>query len=279
MIDSFTPHEIEWTPELVARFWDYQSRTAAASEDYFSRQVGRGIAALVQRLAPPPRRLLDYGCGPGYLIEHLLAAGYTVAGCDYSGESLRRVDAQFRGRAGWQGCARLESGTLPYSDGSFDLVVSVETLEHLLAPQVDPLLAEWQRILDPKAGELFVTVPNAEDLARSTICCPTCGSLFHRYQHIRSFDRSRLAALFEGRGGVTRLCTATDFARFQRPLFAGRRPSAVVRSLHWAALRGLDRLGWRGQHPGGRLVRTLCSDGPHLFWFGSPGRCASGRSG
>jgi SAM-dependent methyltransferase len=81
-------------------------------------------------LLPPAegRRVLDIGCGPGYLCQALRDRGYEVTGIE---------------RAGWgppEGAngftlveADLETG-LPPLDGRFDAIVCADVLEHLRDP-------------------------------------------------------------------------------------------------------------------------------------------------
>jgi 2-polyprenyl-6-hydroxyphenyl methylase/3-demethylubiquinone-9 3-methyltransferase len=95
------------------------------------------------------RRVLDVGCGAGFLTNFLAAAGCVVSGLDQSADSLdvaRRHDAtgSVEYRVG-------DAFALPYADGSFDCVCMMDFLEH-----VDPpwkAVAEAARVL--RAGGLF----------------------------------------------------------------------------------------------------------------------------
>lgn len=51
---------------------------------------------------------------------------------------------------------------LPFPDGTFDLIICTEVLEHLLWPQ--QLLKEAHRVLTPK-GKIIVSVPNITSLS------------------------------------------------------------------------------------------------------------------
>ena len=86
-------------------------------------------------------------------------AGARVTGCDFSftalhiaREKLAPQDARSLG-AVVQGDAQ----NLPFSDNSFDLVVSCETIEHL--PPVQNAVCEMHRVTRP-GGKLFLTTPN-----------------------------------------------------------------------------------------------------------------------
>ena len=269
-------HRLAWDAAHVARFWDFASSSPAFARDYFSRQVGVGLATFIRRLAPRASTVLDFGCGPGYLAEQLVRVGMRCGGCDSSPASVAAANARLGGAGAWQGALAIGALPLPYADGAFDLVVACETLEHLLPGDIDGLLAEWRRILAPGRGRLLVTTPNGEDLALAEVGCPGCGAVFHRFQHLRSFDGDALAALLEAHGFVTELCGATDFMRFQPPAGYGRGIAAVARRMR-QALRALargtcgliDALPMCRKVPGGRWLRAQLGDGPHLFWLGT----------
>jgi SAM-dependent methyltransferase len=106
----------------------------------------------LKTVAPRARgRLLDVGCGDkpyeawfrdyvsSYIgIEHAAAFAATAAG------QRSRADVVYGG------------GTLPFRDGAFDTVLSVQVLEH--TPRPAPLVAEMARVLAPD-GLLILTAP------------------------------------------------------------------------------------------------------------------------
>jgi 2-polyprenyl-6-hydroxyphenyl methylase/3-demethylubiquinone-9 3-methyltransferase len=94
-------------------------------------------------------RVLDVGCGAGFLANHLAAEGFDVTGIDASTESLavaRRHDATGRAR---YDCG--DACALPYPDASFDAVCAMDFLEHVEEPR--RVVAEAARVLAP--GGLF----------------------------------------------------------------------------------------------------------------------------
>jgi len=108
---------------------------------------------VVARVAsgPPHQRILDAGCGNGWLAS-LYAAGHTVVGIDLADANLARIRAL--------GILALKynlDAPLPFADGTFDTVVCSEILEHIFSP--DLLLREILRVLKP-GGRVILTVPN-----------------------------------------------------------------------------------------------------------------------
>ena len=70
---------------------------------------------------------LDVGCATGYLVEVLHERGIDAQGCDLSPYA---IDHAAPGAVGHVRVANLFAG-LPWPDGAFDLVTSLEILEHL----------------------------------------------------------------------------------------------------------------------------------------------------
>jgi SAM-dependent methyltransferase len=78
-----------------------------------------------------PERVLDLGCGPGFLIQLLHELGVEVQGIDYAESSLDLAPPAMKERI------RIGSITEPHVEPrSFDLVVCREVLEHMTVLQV-----------------------------------------------------------------------------------------------------------------------------------------------
>ncbi len=104
-------------------------------------------------LAGRPGRLLDIGCGPGFLPNLLAAQGHRAIGVDMSRGSLKVALSQSRntdvtGRADYQAA---DAYRLPFRDAAFDAVTALDFLEHVTAPE--RVIAEAARVLRP--GGLF----------------------------------------------------------------------------------------------------------------------------
>jgi SAM-dependent methyltransferase len=100
----------------------------------------------------PGRRVLDLGCRDGALTR-AYASGNDVVGVDADREAL--AEAEGLGiETRW---ADLDE-PLPFEDGSFEVVVAGELLEHLRDPRA--LVDEVRRVLRP-GGTFVGSVPNA----------------------------------------------------------------------------------------------------------------------
>jgi SAM-dependent methyltransferase len=123
------------------------------SEDEHWWFVGRRAVlwSLTRRAGLPARpRILDAGCGTGRNLQEFGALG-DAQGVDPSPEAI-----EFCRRRGLQAVteARLES--LPFADGSFDLILATDVLEHI--EHDADALTELRRVSAP-GGRLLITVP------------------------------------------------------------------------------------------------------------------------
>lgn len=100
--------------------------------------------------------VLDLGCNTGYGTVQLADVARRVVGVDVA---ERAIDAA-RQRSGADRVEfRVVDGSaLPFTDDSFDVVISFQVLEHIADPK--PFLLEIIRILRPE-GVILFTTPNA----------------------------------------------------------------------------------------------------------------------
>ena len=99
----------------------------------------------------PPQRILDVGCGPGWLAEALTALGHTVTGVDVAAHDgiESRMYRFVR--------ADLEAGVPADVGDGFDLAIAADIIEHVRDPQ--RLLADIATHIRP-TGTLIASVPN-----------------------------------------------------------------------------------------------------------------------
>jgi ubiquinone/menaquinone biosynthesis C-methylase UbiE len=111
----------------------------------------RLVERLVQRLElPKDARLLDLGCGTGLTLMTLRGFGLAI-GLDCFREALQYCAQRSLRRL------VLSSGeSLPFRDGSFALVTSLDSIEHTLDPA--RVIRETHRTLAP-GGWFLVTAP------------------------------------------------------------------------------------------------------------------------
>lgn len=101
------------------------------------------------------KRVLDAGCGAGYGSAELARAGERVVGIDRAPEAIEFARAHYA--AGNLSFEEASCEALPHADGSFELVVAFEVIEHL--ENWRGFLQEARRVLAPN-GQLVVSTPN-----------------------------------------------------------------------------------------------------------------------
>jgi len=114
---------------------------------YFHRCVGELVGGV------GAQRILDVGCGEGFTIDRLLRANgrLPIQGLDYDWPALQRARRHHPRTFFQMG----DIGQLPYANDSFDLVLCLEVLEHLVEPM--DALEEVGRV---SSGYCLISVPN-----------------------------------------------------------------------------------------------------------------------
>jgi 2-polyprenyl-3-methyl-5-hydroxy-6-metoxy-1,4-benzoquinol methylase len=194
----------------VQRFWDYLAQSDHADRAYFSSHSGDALIAFVNARVPllPGQRLLDFGCGPGFLVERLAARGLSTEGLEFSADSCARTVERCRKYPAFRGATMADSLPSSLTAGSFDSIFLIEVIEHLLPEHIDSTFHEIYRLLKP-GGHVIVTTPHNEDLQAAKTMCPECGLVFHPWQHLNAFTAPSLAALLGSYGFTQRYCRAT----------------------------------------------------------------------
>jgi SAM-dependent methyltransferase len=170
----------------------FTERNAYVTREAEFRQVFETLTDQFQPWAKPGGKLLDVGCGAGYLLQTASGRGFDVSGCDVSAWAGKHgSELGFKVRVGL-----LED--LAYPAATFDVVVCNHTLEHVSSPV--SFLQEIKRILVPD-GILVIGVPNFDSLM-SKIMRDRWGSLLPE-QHLWHFTPKTLRQMIEHSGFST----------------------------------------------------------------------------
>lgn len=234
------------TGDPVAIPGDYQWR-ALTEGPAVQRFWHQRKLELVGRTVPPQPgwRALDAGCGSGVVAHFLAEQGADVDAVDSNDAAIRFARQRFARQGLRFHHGRL--GELDFADESFDLVVCMEVVEHLVAEQVVDLLRRLGRLLAPR-GRLLLTTPNVHSLwpaVEATMDLLRLSPPMRHGQHVTRFTRRRLERAL-GEAGLAA-------ARYGR--FCGLAPFAAL--LSWRLAERLDRLEWRLGQPLGNLLFAI----------------------
>lgn len=174
-----------------------------ASEDVYWWFVARRRLALslVRRFAQAGPRILDVGCGTGAVLSELASVGPTT-GLDFSVVAL-----QFAAERGLRPLVLGDAQKLPFHEGVFDVVVSLDTVEHV--PDDGAAVGGVFRSLRP-GGVFVMNVP-----AFAWLWGPHDVALMH----CRRYTRGQVRDVLEAAGFQVELLTYSVFFLFPIVVF------------------------------------------------------------
>jgi len=148
--DAKDPKVVEIAKKFGQEYWDGDRKYGYGGYRYDGRwrSVARDIIAHF-KLAKG-MRVLDVGCGKGFLVKDLMleCPGLEAFGLDISRYALMNCEKEVVGRL-HLGSAE----SLPFPDGSFDCVISLNTIHNLDRSGCIRALGELQRV---SGGRAFV---------------------------------------------------------------------------------------------------------------------------
>ncbi len=107
------------------------------------------ILETVARTLGPGKKILDIGCGGGFLTNALAQVGHNAVGVDLSNNSLKIAQAKDTTQKALY--IQADALHLPFAEKSFDVVCAMDLLEHVEEPA--GVIREASRVL--KEGGLF----------------------------------------------------------------------------------------------------------------------------
>jgi len=133
------------TPEFFARFDAVREAEDCEPYEYSNQVHGYDSAA--------GKRVLDVGCGNGYVLDRYARQGAEVCGVDLTARAVELSRKRFE-IAGLKGSFQQIDGVhLPFPDRHFDIVCSMGVLHHIPDPR--PTIDEIFRVLKP-GGEVIL---------------------------------------------------------------------------------------------------------------------------
>ena len=202
-------------------------------------EVRRTLTLLRMARLRPGERVLDVGCGSGYLLGEVSRHTADLSGVDIAESRIGKAKSRLAALGATADLRQGTAETLPFDDASFDVVFCSEVLEHL--PEPGAGLAEIRRVLKP-GGRTILSVPYREKVV--WVQCMHCGALTSATSgHLHSFDRAKFLDLVTSAGFTAEECRGT-YPRVNRK-----------KGLVGKALRALPNGAWLAldSYAGGKL--------------------------
>ncbi|MGV8996292.1 MAG: class I SAM-dependent methyltransferase [Parvibaculaceae bacterium] len=124
-------------------YWDGDRRINYGGYRYDGRWAKVAKAMADHYGIKPGDKILDIGCGKGFLIYDFtqVVPGVEVQGIDVSKYAIENVVEGVKDRVQVG-----HANKLPFADNEFDLVFSINTLHNLHTYDLDPALREMERV-------------------------------------------------------------------------------------------------------------------------------------
>lgn len=179
-VQRVVEHDKAECAEVAGKFgpeyWDGDRRYGYGGYKYDGRWRAVAERMAIHYGLQAGARILDIGCGKGYLLHELteVAPGVEIAGIDISAYAVENAKEEVK--------PFLQSGdcrALPFADASFDFVVSLGVFHNLPIEGLFQALAEMQRVSRNGRGYFMVeSYRNEKEKANLLYWQLTCKS-FH----------------------------------------------------------------------------------------------------
>lgn len=160
---------------------------ALARADWDKAYWGNNPAAIkfldATGLLTRPRRILEIGCGKGYMLRYLAGQGHDVTGIDMDAAAIAECDENLTVHQG-------PAARLPFADRSFDVVISFDLFEHV--PETDDHLREVRRVLRQEGHYLIGTPNKWTNIPFEALRCSRKFGIRHAFDFLKPPDHCSL---------------------------------------------------------------------------------------
>lgn len=193
---SSSAHIVEWDHNKIDNYWGIFGNITPKAP-WFSEKASGWLLKTIKKEARrnginnKDMEIIDLGAGSGeFLLDLGKSFNAKVSGMDISEERVASASEKYQNINYFQGLLN----NIPVEDNRFDIVVSTQTVEHLLNEDLEESFSEMARILKP-GGMLFITTRFNEDLSLGWKVCPDCHAVFQHSQHMQTFNVETIAEL------------------------------------------------------------------------------------
>lgn len=181
--------------DFAASYEAYQRDPYESCFTYSRMRLRQALDVFLPQSAPG-QRALDVGCGTGHHLRDLELRGFAVAGADGSREMLEEA----RRTSPSADLHEADVASLPFPDGTFDLILCIEVLRYL--EDSERCISEIGRVLRPGGVCLATAAPmfslNGYALVNRAALVAPVGDLVRLKQYFTT--PSQLARRFQRAG-------------------------------------------------------------------------------
>lgn len=190
-VKRVTDHDKAEVSEVAIKYgkeyWDGERHQGYGGYKYDGRWLPVAEAMAKHYELKPGARILDVGCGKGFLLHEFtqVLPGAEVAGIDISSYAIENAKPEVKP------FLKVGSATrLPYPDKYFDFVVTITTLHNLYNFELDQALKEIERVSRGPKHIIIETYRNEREKANLLYWQLTCRSFYTPKEWEWFFDRS-----------------------------------------------------------------------------------------
>ena len=191
-IEYLYPYPTE--KELSEIYSDSYAAWGIGQEDTFSKMKREKFKRLLKDISKyrTNGKLLDIGCGPGYLMKEAKNIGFDVYGVEVGKKASDIAKKEF-------GDNNIYNGTLEtshFEKNYFDIIVMSDLLEHVKNP-VEILKKSRELLNNTTNSYIILTTPNT-----NSFTCKTMKSKWSHYniEHIHYFNKKSMETLANNTG-------------------------------------------------------------------------------
>lgn len=156
--------------DLVTDYWNGRAKDFSVfrKDEYHSVQFDKWAAELKAKLGPANgAKVLDVGCGSGFMSAILAKLGFEVTGVDLSEEMVAQAKAFVAGEDLQIEIRQMNALELDFASASFDFVLSRNLTWTL--PSLEQAYQEWLRVLKPGGKIINFDAEYAKDFAQERV--------------------------------------------------------------------------------------------------------------
>lgn len=119
-----------------------------------TKQRSKNIATSILSLIPDNIKVLDFGCGNGYMAEFILTQkqGLEITGIDIIKD--QNLDKSILGNSRFKFKINTPDQPLPFSDNTFDMVYASASMHHTKSPEF--YLKEFKRVVKKEGSIILI---------------------------------------------------------------------------------------------------------------------------